>query len=77
VRRLAWQPPDPLSPGTVGDALASCGARPWQISLTAETLAGALAPAPEAEGPAESGPAESGPAESGPAESGPAGSGTG
>ncbi len=48
VRRLAWQPPDPLSPDTVGDALASCGARPWQISLTAETLAGALAPETEA-----------------------------
>ena len=46
VRRLAWQPPEPLSPGTAGDALASCGARPWQISLTAEALAGALAPEP-------------------------------
>src|SRR5690242_6887291 len=51
VRRLAWQPPDPLSPGTVGDAEASYGARPWQISLTAETLAGALAPEAESPGP--------------------------
>jgi hypothetical protein len=33
-----------LSPGTVADTLASCGARPWQVSLTAEALAGALAP---------------------------------
>jgi ribonuclease D len=56
VRRLAWLPPDPLSAGSVSEALASCGARPWQISLTADALAAALAPAPAAEGSSGSGP---------------------
>jgi ribonuclease D len=42
VRRLAWQPPDPLSPQAVGSALAEHGARPWQVGLTAAPLAAAL-----------------------------------
>jgi ribonuclease D len=42
VRRLAWQPPDPLGVDAVGVALAGLGARPWQVALTAAPLAAAL-----------------------------------
>jgi ribonuclease D len=42
VRRLAWQPPAELSPAAVGSDLASYGARPWQIELTAIPLSKAL-----------------------------------
>jgi ribonuclease D len=42
VRRLAWQPPDELTPVAVGQALAGCGARPWQVELLAAELAAAL-----------------------------------
>ncbi len=45
VRRLAWEPPKPLSSSTVADALAKYGARSWQIQLTAAPLAAALADA--------------------------------
>jgi ribonuclease D len=43
VRRLAWQPPVPLSEETIDAALASMGARRWQRQLTAGTLASAFA----------------------------------
>lgn len=43
VRRLAWSPPQPVDPDAVAAELASRGARPWQIDLVAEPLAGALA----------------------------------
>jgi ribonuclease D len=55
VRRLAWQPPDPVSPESVHAALASHGARRWQIEVTAAALSAALLtaaepdPEPEAE----------------------------
>ena len=42
VRRLMWQPPD--EPGAVADLLASAGARPWQVGLTAELLEQAIWP---------------------------------
>lgn len=42
VRGLAWDPPDPISSASVGVVLAGGGARPWQIELTATTLATAL-----------------------------------
>jgi ribonuclease D len=42
VRRLAWQPPQPVSPQSVAAALKSAGARPWQVDLTAPALAAAL-----------------------------------
>jgi ribonuclease D len=42
VRRLSWQPPDPISPETVGAVLTRYGARPWQIEMTALPLAMAL-----------------------------------
>jgi ribonuclease D len=42
VRRLAWQPPQPLDEDTVCAALANYGARPWQRELTAPVLSAAL-----------------------------------
>jgi ribonuclease D len=42
IRRLAWQPPDELTPAAVGEALAGYGARPWQVELLAAELAAAL-----------------------------------
>jgi ribonuclease D len=42
VRRLSWSPPAEISAESVGGELASYGARPWQIELTALPLAGAL-----------------------------------
>lgn len=42
VRRLAWQPPDPISSGSVADDLRRYGARPWQIEVTAVPIAMAL-----------------------------------
>ncbi len=45
VRRLAWAPPSPLDAATVAAQLTELGARPWQVELTADALAGALAAA--------------------------------
>lgn len=45
VRRLAWQPPDPLDAGVVARFLTERGARVWQVELTAALLADALAAA--------------------------------
>jgi ribonuclease D len=42
VRRLAWQPPDPVSAEAVGAGLAGYGARPWQAELAAPPIARAL-----------------------------------
>ncbi len=42
VRRLAWQPPEPVSPEAVGARLAGFGARGWQVDLTALPIARAL-----------------------------------
>jgi ribonuclease D len=42
VRRLAWTPPEDLSVETVSAALASTGARDWQVKLIATDLATAL-----------------------------------
>ncbi len=42
VRNLAWEPPQDLTVQVVSDTLASQGARPWQIGLTAELLTEAL-----------------------------------
>ncbi len=43
VRRLAWDPPAEPTPAAVGEVLRERGAREWQIDLTAEALASALA----------------------------------
>jgi len=42
VRRLSWQPPEPLSPESVAAELERYGARPWQIEITAVPIAMAL-----------------------------------
>jgi len=42
VRRLSWQPPEPLSPESVAAELERYGARPWQIEVTAIPIAMAL-----------------------------------
>ena len=49
VRRLAWEPPDPLDPATVEAALRGHGARGWQVALTLDSLAEALAGPPAAD----------------------------
>ena len=42
LRRLAWDPPTPLTEGAIADRLRAGGAREWQISLTAAPLAAAM-----------------------------------
>jgi ribonuclease D len=42
VRRLCWQPPQPVTAEAVRDFLSAAGARPWQVDLAAELLADAL-----------------------------------
>jgi ribonuclease D len=42
VRRLAWTPPDPVTPDSVRAALQATGVRPWQLDLVSATLAEAL-----------------------------------
>jgi ribonuclease D len=42
LRRLSWDPPQPSDPVTVGEALASYGARAWQVELTAGPVAEAF-----------------------------------
>jgi ribonuclease D len=42
VRRLAWEPPDDLTPTSLATALAELGARPWQVDLTAKVMSRAL-----------------------------------
>jgi ribonuclease D len=42
LRRLSWDPPQPSDPETVGAALASYGARAWQVELTAGPVADAF-----------------------------------
>lgn len=48
VRRLAWQPPEPLEEQTVVKRLGELGARPWQVQLCAPRLTEALAEPPSA-----------------------------
>lgn len=43
VRRLAWSPPEPVGPASVEAFLREHGARQWQIGLTLELLAVAMA----------------------------------
>ncbi len=42
VRRLCWEPPQPVDEDAVRTRLAALGARPWQVELTAGPLAQAL-----------------------------------
>jgi ribonuclease D len=43
VRRLAWEPPQPVTAGRVETELRALGARDWQVGLTLGPLSGALA----------------------------------
>lgn len=45
VRRLSWEPPQPLDEDTVRARLTDLNARPWQIELVAAPLRAALAAA--------------------------------
>jgi len=38
LRRVAWQPPEPMTTETIGAALAALGARPWQIEETSQRI---------------------------------------
>ena len=38
LRRLAWQPPTPLTRDAISGVLESGGARPWQIDVTAQLI---------------------------------------
>ena len=59
VRRLAWQPPDPPGVAEVAANLASHGARPWQVGLTALPISRALGRlAEQADEAQEAGPAQ-------------------
>lgn len=42
LRRVAWAPPEPVTAASVGDALRTLGARPWQIEQTAQGIADAF-----------------------------------
>jgi ribonuclease D len=42
VRRLAWQPPEPVSAEEVAAHLSGYGARPWQVGLVSVPITGAL-----------------------------------
>ena len=42
LRRLAWSPPDPVTPESIGEALEALGARRWQIERTAQVIADAF-----------------------------------
>jgi ribonuclease D len=39
LRRIAWEPPEPVTPESLAAALAAQGARPWQIEAVAGPLA--------------------------------------
>lgn len=39
LRRVAWAPPQPVTAASVGEALATLGARRWQIAQTAQLIA--------------------------------------
>lgn len=42
LRRICWEPPTPLTPESVEDALRERGARPWQVENVAAVLTVAL-----------------------------------
>jgi len=42
LRRVAWTPPNEITPQSVADALRESGARPWQIDATSQVIAQAF-----------------------------------
>ncbi len=53
LRRVAWNPPAPLSAASVGGMLTELGARPWQIEQTAQLIADAFVQSVQSPAPAE------------------------
>jgi ribonuclease D len=51
VRRLCWEPPEPLDAAAVERELVAGGARRWQCELTAHPLSAALSHQPPARAP--------------------------
>lgn len=49
LRRLAWEPPEPLSADTVRAALREGGARPWQCDATVQPIVDAFVEAAQSE----------------------------
>jgi ribonuclease D len=47
LREVAWAPPAVIDSDSVGEALASQGARSWQVAATAERIAQAFVDAPQ------------------------------
>ncbi|MEA9986330.1 HRDC domain-containing protein [Subtercola sp. RTI3] len=47
LRRLAWSPPVVVSAESVATSLTVAGARPWQVELTAQSIAQAFVDAPQ------------------------------
>ena len=56
LRRLAWTPPDPVTPETIAEVLEQLGARSWQIDVTAQPIAEAFVAAHQTPVAAESEP---------------------
>ncbi|WP_424935804.1 MULTISPECIES: ribonuclease D [Bacteria] len=42
LRRVAWEPPEPIDATRIGEALSALGARAWQIEETAQRIAEAF-----------------------------------
>lgn len=42
LRRLAWRPPEDISPAQIGAVLADMGARSWQVRLVADLISDAF-----------------------------------
>lgn len=47
LRRVAWTPPTEIAAETIGEALVSHGARPWQVEATAQLIAQAFVEVPQ------------------------------
>ena len=47
LRRVAWTPPEPLSPESIATSLRSLGARPWQVDATAQLIHDAFVDGPQ------------------------------
>lgn len=48
LRRIAWQPPQPVDAASIGAALAALGARAWQLAYTAQRIADSFVEAAQA-----------------------------
>ncbi|HEV7955834.1 MAG TPA: HRDC domain-containing protein [Marisediminicola sp.] len=55
LRRVAWTPPEPLTLGTLQEALRDLDARPWQIDATAQVILNAFVDADQTVGMASDG----------------------